>query len=148
MSQSPSPEKLTLSVEGDPGPADIKAVEEGLSAHAEAQGLPFNWKPVGVFLRDEAGAIRAGLIGRHFSAYDSFFVEMLWTDERLRGQGLGARLLAAAEDEARDRGCKVIYLDTYSFQAPDFYSRHGYVPFGMLAFPGTDLQRTYFSKAL
>jgi predicted N-acetyltransferase YhbS len=34
--------------------------------------------------------------------------------------------LDAAEQEARVRGCQIIMLESYSFQAPGFYQKHGY----------------------
>ena len=40
--------------------------------------------------------------------------------------GIGARLLKSAETEAKKRRCKYVFLDTFSFQAPDFYKKYGY----------------------
>ena len=38
----------------------------------------------------------------------------------------------AAEQEALARGCRGVYLDTFSFQAPGFYRKQGYTEFGEL----------------
>ncbi|WP_217631024.1 GNAT family N-acetyltransferase [Modestobacter sp. DSM 44400] len=46
------------------------------------------------------------------------------------GEGWGGRLLAAAEHVARERGCRQIIVSSFTFQAPRFYERHGYVETG------------------
>ena len=60
------------------------------------------------------------------------FIKLLWVSEELRGQGFGRALMSSAEQEALARGCTNIYLDTFSFQARDFYERLGYEVFGQL----------------
>ena len=50
----------------------------------------------------------------------------------LRGRGRGHSLLTLLEDEGRQRGAKSAYLDTFGFQALDFYKQHGYQVFGKL----------------
>lgn len=59
-----------------------------------------------------------------------FTVDTMWVEEGLRGRGLGAGLLAAAEEQARRRGCRWSKLNTWDFQAPDFYLRCGYQEYG------------------
>jgi GNAT superfamily N-acetyltransferase len=49
-----------------------------------------------------------------------------------RNEGHASRLLIAAESEARKRGCKHAFLDTFSFQALGFYYKLGYSEFGRL----------------
>jgi GNAT superfamily N-acetyltransferase len=57
-------------------------------------------------------------------------IDILWVDEAERGHGLGDALLAAAEEEARTRGCRWSKVNTWDFQAPGFYRRCGYVEYG------------------
>ena len=65
-----------------------------------------------------------------------------------RDQGHGSRLLAAAEDGARRRGCRSAHLDTLSFQAERFYLKHGYTEFGRLPDLPVGHSRVYMRKAL
>jgi ribosomal protein S18 acetylase RimI-like enzyme len=53
-------------------------------------------------------------------------LQQLWVDTEWRHRGLGSRLVANVEAEARARGCTLIYLETFTFQAPNFYARLGY----------------------
>ena len=54
------------------------------------------------------------------------FIRILWVSEALRGQGFGQRLVEMAERRATERGCRHVFLDTFSFQAPGFYEKLGY----------------------
>ena len=60
--------------------------------------------PIGVFLEDEADRKLAGLTGETFGNW--LCLQFLFVSEQLRSQRIGGKLLQAAEEEARKRGCK------------------------------------------
>ncbi|MEV5341126.1 GNAT family N-acetyltransferase [Streptomyces sp. NPDC052676] len=81
--------------------------------------------PLHVWALDESDELAGGLVGHTWATW--LQVTYLWVDERHRGGGLGARLLAEAERAARDeRGCGAARLETWDFQAPGFYEKQGY----------------------
>ncbi|MEV0784055.1 GNAT family N-acetyltransferase [Streptomyces sp. NPDC050423] len=98
------------------GSPEIRALRDGPAAHEV---------PLEVWALDAHGQIAAGLTGRTWAHW--LHVDMLWVDVRHRGCGLGSRLLAEAERVARtDRSCTRSRLETWDFQAPDFYRKRGY----------------------
>ncbi|MER6343437.1 GNAT family N-acetyltransferase [Streptomyces sp. NPDC001595] len=81
--------------------------------------------PLHVWATDAAGAPAGGLVGHTWTTW--LHVTYLWVEPAHRGGGLGGRLLAEAERVARDeRGCTAARLETWDFQAPDFYRKRGY----------------------
>ncbi len=90
--------------------------------------------------------IVGGVVGDLY--WDWLFIELLWIKEELRGCGYGHRLLQSIEDEARKRGATKVHLDTFSFQAPEFYKQHGYRVFGQLDDFPPGHQRLFFTKEL
>ncbi|MEY2245898.1 GNAT family N-acetyltransferase [Streptomyces sp. BF23-18] len=81
--------------------------------------------PLQVWALDEDGTLAGGLVGHTWTTW--LHVTYLWVDDRTRGTGLGSRLLAEAERVAREeRGCHAARLETWDFQAPDFYRKQGY----------------------
>ena len=125
---------------------DIHEIYERLKEYNLSHRETSQNVPVGVFLEDEAGGKLAGLTGETFGNW--LCVQYLFVSEPLRGQGIGSGLLEAAEKEARRRGCKYAFVDTFSFQAPEFYKRHGYQEvFTLEEYPYTG-KRHYCTKEL
>ncbi|MEU2182235.1 GNAT family N-acetyltransferase [Streptomyces thermolilacinus] len=84
---------------------------------------------------DEAGELVGGLTA--WTRGGLLGIEMLWVRAESRRDGWGGRLLRAAEEEARRRGCDRACVSSFTFQAPEFYQRHGYVETGRtLGIPG------------
>jgi len=123
------------------------AVGAGLSRYND-QFLPKDRKPVpyAVSVRDESDRIVGGLVGE--CRMDWLYVDLLWLDDSMRGQGLGGRLLDAAEAHARAQYLTHIYLWTWQFQAPDFYRAQGYVEAGRLQNHPAEIDSIYFVKVL
>jgi GNAT superfamily N-acetyltransferase len=107
---------------------DLQFLEEQINEYNFATTGIRDARLLVVLLRDDLGRIYAGLSGHTWGGVAE--VRFLWVDESRRHSGVGSHLLRAAEDEARSRGCGKIVLSTHSFQAPEFYRKHGYVVAG------------------
>jgi ribosomal protein S18 acetylase RimI-like enzyme len=138
------PAGCRLAVEEAPAVADRKLIEDALLAFNQPF-LPGRSKRVGIFIRDDKGKILAGLDAVIRAGW--MFVDNLWVDASLRGQGVGRQLMAQAEVEAVARGCHSAWLDTMSFQAPGFYRKLGYEIFATLDYP-SEHKRHFLRKRL
>ncbi|MBE9604884.1 GNAT family N-acetyltransferase [Acetobacteraceae bacterium H6797] len=120
-------------------PADADAVRAGLRAHNARVGDPTR-TPLCLLRRDEAGKVVGGIVAE--VAMQWLYIDKFWIDESLRGQGLGTRLLRAAEERAKELGAIGAHLHTSSYQAPGFYTGLGYERIGAL--PGRPAGQTRF----
>jgi GNAT superfamily N-acetyltransferase len=135
-----------LRIEDDPRLEEVAALEDRLYRYNVVVTGCDDGRWLAIFVRDEVGEVVAGLHGWTWGT--TGFVRTLWVREDLRGQGIGARLLVAAEREAVRRGCREVQLDTHSYQAPGFYRRLGYEQIGELpGWPG-ESTRMFFRKTL
>jgi len=105
-------------------PGEVQYLEDRLYEFNRAATGIADGEWLAIFVRDEADRIAAGICGNTWGG--CLEVRQFWVEEARRNQGLGTRLLEAAEQEARRRGCRQIVLMTFSFQAPEFYARHGF----------------------
>ncbi len=125
---------------------DIEEIHRELKKFNLAHREPSQDVPIGIFYEDENGVKMGGLTGETFGNW--LCVKYLWVSEELRGQGIGSQLLHKAEEEALLRGAQYCFLDTFSFQAPEFYRKHGYQEvFHLFEYPYTG-KRFYFIKEL
>jgi N-acetylglutamate synthase-like GNAT family acetyltransferase len=110
---------------------DVVARHDLDSAAIEQRLYEFNMDATGyrdgldlAFVVEEAGEVVAAAAGYTWGGICE--VKTLWVRPDRRQAGLGSALMAQAIEEARARGCRLIFLTTYDFQAPDFYARLGF----------------------
>jgi GNAT superfamily N-acetyltransferase len=136
---------LRLDVDDRPADADIEVLPNGLEAFNESRWPGHQqWRPLAVFAR-EGKTIVAGLAGETYAGW--LFIRYFWVSDALRGKGIGRALIGAAEGRAVERGCHSAWVDTFSFQAPGFYRKLGYQPFGELDYP-PGFKRIFLQKRL
>ena len=125
---------------------DEREVIRGLREFNETRLGPANESPVRFVVRGDDGAVLGGLIG--VTRWKWLYVSKLWVSDVARGKGFGTRLLEAAEDLARERGCTDVSLDTFEFQARPFYEKLGYKLFGTLEGYPPGYRQFYLTKRL
>ena len=135
-----------LTLEDRSSPDDITALHRGLETFNRRVAGDVNYRPLNVFVRDDAGAVSGGLLGATYWSW--FAIEILWLHEDLRGRRIGTRLVTMAEEEATRRGARHAQVDTVDFQALGFYRKLGYAVFGQLENCPEGHTRYYLAKDL
>ncbi len=121
----------TMAVTFDCDPGHRASLQAKLRAFTDARAGQGHFGDFALLVRDDAdGAIQGGMWGH--SGRFWLFIDLFGLPPALRRAGLGTRLLAMAEAEARARGCIGLYLDTFSFQARPFYEKQGLSVFGQI----------------
>ncbi|GIO31707.1 MULTISPECIES: GNAT family N-acetyltransferase [Paenibacillus] len=108
--------------------------------------LKNRYEEINLHVRDGEGNIIAGLLS--VMCWNWLEVDILWVDPRYRKQGQGSKLLMEAEKIAREKGCTFIKLNTFSFQAPEFYKKHGYREIAVIDDAPRGFKHYYFKKDL
>lgn len=117
-----------------------------IRAYNQSKREPSKSEPLNIYVEDQQGNLIAGMVAETFGNW--LEIEYLYVQEDFRGQGIGSNILNRAEKEARERKCKYSFVNTYQFQAPDFYKKHGYEEvFALKEYPYTG-ERYYYTKEL
>jgi GNAT superfamily N-acetyltransferase len=118
------PSKARISVFSPAPPGAIATVDAGLDEYNVAGAPITDVRSLHVIAEDKDGIVVGGAIGRTWGQCCE--LQQLWVCAELRSNGIGSHLMDAFEQEAENRGCALVYLDTFSFQAPVFYQARGY----------------------
>ena len=118
----------------------IEAPEEEVKSGVLGRRLRhFNYGFVGEYPEQQSVCLSARdrddrMIGglRGFLFLHWLNIEVLWVDEAARATGIGSALLEQAETKARSLGAHSAMLNTFEWQAPGFYTKHGYHEYGRI----------------
>lgn len=108
----------------NPNKNEIEFVNNALEKFNNMHVGPDNHLLLNIVEYDENQNVIAGILGGTYWGW--LHIDILWVDENFRSKKIGSRLLIAAENEAKKRGCHSVHVDTMSWQAPEFYKKHGY----------------------
>jgi GNAT superfamily N-acetyltransferase len=142
--------RLTASsifVTDEPDAGHVALISDGLNElNVQRTGLD-DRRALAVLVRDPGTERVVGGLTGHTSL-GLLFVDLFYLPPTLRGYGLGSEVLRQAEQEARRRGCRTGVLYTISFQAPDFYRKHGWRDFGEVPCDPPGTSRVFMTKEL
>ena len=88
------------------------------------------------------GGVLAGCVYTELRGERGYF-GLLAVDPQRQRSGIGARLIAAAEQHCRSAGCQVMDLTFVNVrqELPAYYRRFGYIENGTLPFPADQLTK-------
>lgn len=112
---------------------------------------PYTQKKSPIYFNFVAKTEQDNIIGgivAHLYNWNILFVDVLWINESHQRKGLGRMLLETVIDDALKMGCTLVHLDTFDFQAKDFYLKQGFEVFGVLEDCPPGHKRYYLKKKL
>jgi len=137
----------TIVITDAPGADEAALISDALDEFNVQETGTEDRRLLAVLVKDpESGKVLGGLTGQ--TSLGLLFVDLFHLPPELRGLGIGSKVLRQAEEEGRRRGCRTAVLYTISFQAPDFYKRHGWRVFGEVPCDPPGTCRVFMTKEL
>jgi GNAT superfamily N-acetyltransferase len=103
--------------------------------------------PLEFTVKNEKGTEIGGILAE-LGYWNELEIKVLWVEESYRKKGIGTLLLKYAEKTAKEKGADISILDTFDFQAENFYLKNGYEPIGEIKDFPKGHRRIYLSKKL
>ena len=139
--------EVIVEVSANAGAEQLLPIEEGINHFNDSITGINDRQPLAVLIKSpQTGEVLGGMQGR--SSLGLLFIDLFYLPAALRGRGLGSEILSRFEEEGRKRGCSAAFLYTISFQAPDFYKKHGWEEFGRIDCQPAGTSRIFMKKTL
>ena len=126
-----------------------KKIVEGINTYnlSKVPALSNVWTSLEFVAKDKnkvaVGGVLSGIV-----YWNGLEIKILWVKKEYRNKGLGSRLLRHVESIAISKGATVSMVDTFDFQAEEFYIKNEYKEIGKIDNFPEGHQRIYFSKRL
>ncbi|TWT02478.1 GNAT family N-acetyltransferase [Planomicrobium sp. CPCC 101079] len=121
-----------------------KVIEHNMASLSDAIKSPS--EQVSFIARNDDGDIIGGVTGTSF--WQHMHIDFLWVDAAERGQGIARQLMEQIEAYARSISCRLMIVETFSFQAPGLYKKLGFNEFGIIEDHPAGHSFHYFEKRL
>ena len=108
----------------EPTGADVVPIDHGLHTYNQRSADLNAIRRFACYAWSHDKVLAGGALARWWGT--ACELQQIWVDEALRRCGIGSSLMRQVELTAIERGCNLLYLDTFSFQAPQFYYQLGY----------------------
>lgn len=115
-------------IENNPNSSDDKVIRDGI-VNFNSQVINEKATHFSIFAKNNGKIIGGALIWEHS---DALYIDVLWCVENYRKKGVGTKIINLINNTARDKGLSKIFVDTYAFQAQDFYKKHGFYDIGTI----------------
>ena len=125
---------MRIELTTSPDKSDLETISKGIQSFNQKH-IPDDvvFEPdtrFATFAKDDDGNVLGGV--RACAFWNYCILELLWLSDENRGQGVGNKLMDAAETYAKEQGFSYMRTETLSFQAKPFYEKRGYKVFGEL----------------
>lgn len=107
-----------------PTPGIIQRLSQGIAEYAQSQTTHPPIEPYAFLVVDSDNRIMGGCNGN--IGYGWVYIDQLWVDVTLRGQGYGSALMQQAEILGRQKNCLAAAVNTMQWEALEFYKKLGY----------------------
>ena len=128
---------------------NISKILNGINAYnlSKVPALTDIWTPLDFTVKDQNGNEIGGILAG-IGYWNGLEIKILWVEESYRRKGLGTLLLNHVENIAKQSGAEISMLDTFNFQAENFYLKNGYKTIGEIKNFPKGYNRIYLSKNL
>jgi len=116
--------RFIITTHDDMPAEESRKVDEGLGMANKLAAPLHEVRPLSCFAHLASGEVVGGAVGRTWGGCCE--LQQLWVEPGHRRKGIATSLVKAFEAHAQTRGCRTFYLETFNFQAPEFYRSLGY----------------------